>query len=84
MRYLQEYLGETLREERLRQNLTMQDLSEIAHVSPSHICDTERGRKNLSSELLDSIISGLGISIKELLIRTVAEMESKEQRRELV
>lgn len=84
MRYLQEYLGETLREERSRKDLTVRELSELANVSPSHISDVERGKKNISGELLDSIVRGLGISIKELLLKSLMAMEEQEKNRRLM
>ena len=81
MRYLHEYIGETIKRERLNQNLGVREFSELANISSSYLSEVERGKKNPSGQLLDSMSSGLGMNIKELLLRTLTTMEVQEKHR---
>ena len=45
-------LGAVLRAERMRQSMTLRDLSARARVSLGYISEIERGQKEASSELL--------------------------------
>lgn len=67
---LREALGETLREERHRQGRTLHDVAEEAFVSVAHLSDLERGRKEGSSEVLESITRALGVEVAEVLEQT--------------
>lgn len=81
MRYLQQYIGETLKKERLNQNLGVREFSELVSISPSYLSEVERGMKNPSGQLLDSMSRGLGMSMRELLLRTLTTMEVHEKHR---
>lgn len=81
MRYLHEYIGETIKRERLNQNLGVREFSEMANVSSSYLSEVERGIKNPSGQLLDSISRGLGMNIRELLLKTLTTMEMHEKHR---
>jgi transcriptional regulator with XRE-family HTH domain len=60
-------LGNRIREERRRRNLSLQQLAEKARVSRSMLSAVERGDKALSVLILDQIATGLGSSIARLL-----------------
>jgi transcriptional regulator with XRE-family HTH domain len=68
-------IGETLRAERNERGLTLKQVAEGAHVSVSYLAEIERGEKDPSSRVLESIASGLDIEISELLIRIASALE---------
>ena len=68
MRYLwRELAGSVLRAERTRTGRTLEQISERAGVSPQYLSEVERGRKDASSEMLESICGALGLSLADLL-----------------
>ena len=60
-------LGDVLRAERMRQGMTLRDLSSSARVSLGYISEIERGQKEASSELLASICAALDVPLSEIL-----------------
>ena len=60
-------LGDVLRAERMRQGMTLRELSSSARVSLGYISEIERGQKEASSELLASICQALDIPLSYLL-----------------
>lgn len=69
---LREILGESLRELRTAQRLTLREVSGRAQVSLGYLSEIERGQKEASSELLNAICGALGVPLSSLL-RQVAE-----------
>lgn len=67
-----DYLGETIRETRKARNLAMRDL---AGVSIGHISEIERGKKESSSEVIETLCNALGIKVSELLRMTAEKLE---------
>lgn len=67
-------LGDTLKELRLEQSLTLRDVSRKAGMALGYLSEVERGQKEASSEILDSLAHALGISVPELLIQTAITM----------
>lgn len=68
-------IGETIRSERSERGLTLKQVSEGAHVSVSYLAEIERGEKDPSSRVLESISGGLGMEISELLTRIAVSLE---------
>jgi transcriptional regulator with XRE-family HTH domain len=68
-------IGETLRAERNERGLTLKQVAEGAHVSVSYLAEIERGEKDPSSRVLESIAVGLDIEVRELLIRIATALE---------
>jgi XRE family transcriptional regulator, regulator of sulfur utilization len=60
-------LGERIRQERKKRNLSLEQLSKKAEVSRSMLSAVERGQKIPSVLVLDQIATGLGTSIARLL-----------------
>jgi transcriptional regulator with XRE-family HTH domain len=60
-------LGERIRQERQRRNLSLADLAAAARMSRSMLSAVERGEKAPSVLILDQIATGLGTSIARLL-----------------
>ena len=75
---LVEVLGGVLRDERHRQGRTLADVAERAAVSIAHLSEVERGRKEVSSELLASICRALELPLAEALERSAAAVRRLE------
>lgn len=71
-------IGETLRTTRNERGLTLRQVAEGAHVSISYLAEIERGEKDPSSRVLQSITEGLGVEIADLLFRIAAALEPAE------
>lgn len=71
---LREALGVTLRAFRADKAVTLRELAESASVSPGYLSELERGRKEVSSELLASICHALDASVADVLIEAAATM----------
>jgi transcriptional regulator with XRE-family HTH domain len=67
--------GETLRGVRKERGLTLRQVAEGAHVSVSYLAEIERGEKDPSSRILESIAGGLDIEMSVLLIRIAEALE---------
>ena len=61
------HLGEELRRQRLRQGLTLRQVSASARVSLGYLSEVERGQKEASSELLAAICGALDLPLSQLL-----------------
>jgi DNA-binding XRE family transcriptional regulator len=61
-----ELAGAVLRDRRLAQGRTLQQVATRAGVSPQYLSEIERGRKEPSSEMLASICGALGIGLADL------------------
>lgn len=68
-------IGETLRTIRTGNGLTLRQVAEGAHVSISYLAEIERGEKDPSSRVLESIASGLDVEVSELLVRIALALE---------
>lgn len=62
-----EVVGQVLRSERIETRRTLQQVAERAGVSPQYLSEVERGRKDPSSEMLESICGALGLRLADLL-----------------
>jgi nucleotide-binding universal stress UspA family protein len=60
--------GEILRNERTELGRTLGQVAERAGISPQYLSEVERGRKEPSSEMLESICGALGLRLADLLI----------------
>jgi len=79
---LRKYIGKTLLKERIKQGRTLRDVSAQATVSLGYLSELERGLKEASSEVLNSICEALVMSPVDLLIDVTASM-SRDLGREL-
>jgi transcriptional regulator with XRE-family HTH domain len=68
-------IGETLRAVRTERGLTLRQVAEGAHVSISYLAEIERGEKDPSSRVLESVAEGLGMETGILLLRIAATLE---------
>ena len=70
-------IGETLRAIRTERGLTLRQVAEGAHVSISYLAEIERGEKDPSSRVLESVAGGLEIEVGHLLLRVATALEPK-------
>src|SRR3982751_1424309 len=68
-------IGETLRAVRNERGLTLRQVAEGAHVSISYLAEIERGEKDPSSRVLESVAEGLDVKMGDLLLRIAASLE---------
>ncbi|MGI9607872.1 MAG: helix-turn-helix domain-containing protein [Acidimicrobiales bacterium] len=66
-RKVRDAMGEVLREERMRQDRTLADVAEQAAVSLPYLSEIERGRKDVSSDLLEAVCDSLEIEVATVL-----------------
>jgi transcriptional regulator with XRE-family HTH domain len=71
LRYM---IGRVLRRRRLAQSRTLREVAAAAGVSLPYLSEVERGRKEVSSEILASICRALGLSLADLLAEVHAEL----------
>ena len=72
-------LGDVLRAERMRQGMTLRELSSSARVSLGYISEIERGQKEASSELLAALCEALDVPLSGVL-REVSDNVAAEER----
>lgn len=78
---IREVIGESLREKRMDAGLTLRQVSMASMVSLGYLSEIERGHKEVSSEVLNSIVEALGSSLGELLGDVTLKVAASETRR---
>ncbi|HQV56569.1 MAG TPA: helix-turn-helix transcriptional regulator [Ilumatobacteraceae bacterium] len=63
-------IGEVLRNERLEQRRSLAQVAAAAAISLPYLSEVERGRKEVSSDVLSAITGALGIELVEVLERS--------------
>ena len=71
-------LGTVLRAERMRQGMTLRELSSAARVSLGYISEIERGQKEASSELLAALCEALDMPLSGVLREVSDHVETLE------
>jgi len=71
---VREAIGTVLREERLDQERTLADVAESAAVSLPYVSEIERGRKEVSSDLLQAVCDALEIEVADVLERAARHL----------
>ena len=77
-------LGGVLRAERMRQSMTLRELSSSARVSLGYISEIERGQKEASSELLAALCEALDVPLSGVLREVSDHVESQELALEVI
>lgn len=62
---IKDKVGSRIRELRHKLNLSQEALANKSDVDRTYMTDVENGRRNISIEILEKIISALGVSISE-------------------
>ena len=73
----------SLRAFRADKGMTLRDLASAALVSPGYLSELERGRKEVSSEVLASICQALGTTVADVLLEAAANMNLPDLNEEL-
>lgn len=69
-------LGDLVKEERLRRNLSQNSLAEQAHISLRTISDIENYTANPRLDTLCSLVRYLNISLDSILLKNVTPMDA--------
>jgi transcriptional regulator with XRE-family HTH domain len=77
-------LGDVLRAERMRQSMTLRELSSSARVSLGYISEIERGQKEASSELLSALCEALDVPLSSVLREVSDYVEAEELALEII
>lgn len=64
-------LGERIREERLKRNLTQAQLAEAVDISDTYMGAIERGERSLTLDTLVRLVNRLGVTVDYLLADSV-------------
>jgi transcriptional regulator with XRE-family HTH domain len=75
---LRESVGQALRRARTEQSRTLRDVAREARVSLGYLSEVERGQKEASSELLNSICEALGLTLGSLMCDVTTEITAAE------
>ena len=67
---VRELYGRVLREERLDQDRSLENVADEVGMSKQYLSEIERGKKEPSSEILRSVCDALGLPLEHLLIRS--------------
>lgn len=70
-------IGIRIRQERIRNRLSQEQLAELANVSPQYISHIETGRKRASLEIIVYIVNALNISLDQLLADNLTASQYK-------
>jgi hypothetical protein len=77
---LRESIGAVLREERVVQQRSLADVAALASISLAYLSEVERGRKDVSAELLIAISRSLGLDGADVLERSARRLRTVTQR----
>ena len=69
-------LGERIREERGRLNLTQAQLAEAVDISDTYMGAIERGERSLTLDTLVRLVNRLGVTVDYLLSDSVTDTDS--------
>lgn len=61
-------VGDVMRDYRLKRGMTLRDVSSGANVALGYLSELERGQKEASSEVLQSIANALYVPLSQLLV----------------
>jgi transcriptional regulator with XRE-family HTH domain len=78
MTLLRTHIGSALRAARVDQGRTLRDVAKSARVSLGYLSEVERGQKEASSELLNSICTALELQLSKILIDVTAQVAAIE------
>ena len=83
MTLFRDMVGSALRHERVKQERTLRGISFRADVSLGYLSEIERGMKEPSSEVMNSICKALNVPLYEVLRAVADDMEMLAPQREM-
>lgn len=78
MELLRTHIGSALRGARVSQGRTLRDVAKKARVSLGYLSEVERGQKEASSELLNSICLALDLNLSSVLVEVTTQIKLHE------
>jgi transcriptional regulator with XRE-family HTH domain len=66
MTLIREYVGETLKDIRKQNAMSLRSLSKRTHISLAYLSEIEHGKKEMSSELFNAWAKGMGFTTEDL------------------
>lgn len=72
-------IGHVLRQRRIALQMTLREVN--PHISYSYLSEIERGRKDVSSDLLDVISKSLGYTLAEFMLAVANVLHQEEVKR---
>ena len=72
------HIGSALRGARNSQGRTLRDVAKEARVSLGYLSEVERGQKEASSELLNSICIALNLNLSSVLVEVATQIKLHE------
>ena len=75
---LRHAVGSAIRRLRLERGLTLREVSRASAVSLPYLSEIERGRKEPSSEIIQTVCVVLGITLRQLMRETDVELVNAE------
>ena len=78
MELLRTHIGAALRGARTSQGRTLRDVAQEARVSLGYLSEVERGQKEASSELLNSICIALNLNLSAVLVEVATQIKLHE------
>ena len=76
---LRDYIGTALLNERKKQGRTLRNVAQRAQVALGYVSELERGRKEVSSEVLRSICEALYMTVADLMVDVTVAMKKDEE-----
>ena len=76
---LRHAMGSAIRRLRLAKGLTLREISQASAISLPYLSEIERGRKEPSSEILQTVCVVLGITLRQLMRETDVELVAAER-----
>ena len=78
MELMRTHIGGALRSARTSQGRTLRDVAKEARVSLGYLSEVERGQKEASSELLNSICIPLNLNLSAVLVEVATQIKLHE------
>ena len=78
MELMRTHIGAALRGSRTSQGRTLRDVAQEARVSLGYLSEVERGQKEASSELLNSICIALNLNLSAVLVEVATQIKLHE------
>lgn len=75
---LRQQIGDVLRDHRLSQGQTLRQVAGKASVALGYLSEVERGQKEVSSEILQSVAEALGVPLSRI-IREVSDRVASDE-----
>lgn len=77
-------IGKFIKRERLKINLTQEQLAEKVNITPNHLSAIERGVSGVSLETAKKLCDGFNISIEALMLDDIEKVDENDQHLSLI